>query len=201
MQYPVDEKWPITQAFGVVAQIYTDLGYRGHHGCDIGTPVGTEVHAAALWECVSFGHDDPTAGNFIVLRHSKGILTRYLHLSRIDVGAGDTGPSGHPIGLSGDTGLVDGPHLHFEVIVPWLMGNGYKGRVNPEIYFAEEHPMTNEQREEIQRIVEIFDGWANILTARKEQAETIGYGITDSFSERLSAELRGATDGLRKLIP
>ncbi len=60
-------------------------------------------------------------GNQVVVRHPDGYFTQYAHLSRIDVRAGKRVKAGQRLGLSGATGNVTGPHLHFEVrITPYL---------------------------------------------------------------------------------
>jgi murein DD-endopeptidase MepM/ murein hydrolase activator NlpD len=54
-------------------------------------------------------------GNVVWVDHSGGIISLYAHLSRIDVVAGAPLERDALIGLSGSTGSVSGPHLHFEV--------------------------------------------------------------------------------------
>ena len=54
-------------------------------------------------------------GNLVEIDHGSGLSTRYAHLSRVLVKAGDTVDAGETIGLSGSTGRSTGPHLHYEV--------------------------------------------------------------------------------------
>jgi murein DD-endopeptidase MepM/ murein hydrolase activator NlpD len=54
-------------------------------------------------------------GNCIVLDHGQGLLSLYMHLSRLDVKEGDQVAKGQEIALSGDTGRATGPHLHIAV--------------------------------------------------------------------------------------
>lgn len=89
------------------------LGY--HTGTDFACPIGTEVHAAASGTVIDVVHDDPSYGNRIVIEHPDGYESTYNHLSETDVQVGDEVTAGQVIGLSGDTGNVSGPHLHFEV--------------------------------------------------------------------------------------
>ena len=59
--------------------------------------------------------------------------------------------------------------------------------------------MTPAQLVEIARISNIFAGWSRHLRLRAEHAKAIGYGIEDSFSQRIADELQGAVDSLNKL--
>ena len=61
--------------------------------------------------------------------------------------------------------------------------------------------MTPTEIAEIERIIAIFQSWADALGARADQAFALGSGIDDSFSRRLSAELEGAVAGLQELLP
>jgi murein DD-endopeptidase MepM/ murein hydrolase activator NlpD len=58
-------------------------------------------------------------GNVVWVDHAGGVLSVYAHLSTIDVSAGAPLGRGEVLGLSGSTGNVTGPHLHFEV---WKQG-------------------------------------------------------------------------------
>jgi murein DD-endopeptidase MepM/ murein hydrolase activator NlpD len=49
----------------------------------------------------------------VVIDHGQGFMTLYMHLSRIEVASGDKVRKGERLGLSGATGRVTGPHLHF----------------------------------------------------------------------------------------
>ena len=58
----------------------------------------------------------PYAGNYVVIEHGSRYKTRYLHLSKILVRKGQKVSRGQRIGLSGATGRVTGPHIHYELI-------------------------------------------------------------------------------------
>jgi murein DD-endopeptidase MepM/ murein hydrolase activator NlpD len=91
-----------------------------HTGQDFAVPTGTPVYAVGPGTVRATTCGDGF-GNQVVIRHSDGYFTQYAHLSRIDVRAGDRVSPGTRIGLSGATGNVTGPHLHFEVrITPYL---------------------------------------------------------------------------------
>ena len=57
------------------------------------------------------------SGNIIIVDHGTGIFSNYAHLSRIDVEPGQHIEKGQPVGLSGATGRVSGPHLHWGIKV------------------------------------------------------------------------------------
>lgn len=116
MRTPV-EGARITSSFG--PRVHPVLGYtRVHKGTDFAVPVGTTVYASGDG-VVDFVGPHGGHGNFIRIRHSPELQTAYAHLSGyapgISVGAAVR--QGQAIGLSGNTGLSSGPHLHYEVIV------------------------------------------------------------------------------------
>jgi murein DD-endopeptidase MepM/ murein hydrolase activator NlpD len=57
------------------------------------------------------------SGGTIIIDHGEGIYSCYFHLSRFDVNVGDRVIQGQPIALSGDSGRITGPHLHFGMMV------------------------------------------------------------------------------------
>jgi murein DD-endopeptidase MepM/ murein hydrolase activator NlpD len=87
----------------------------GHHtGQDFAVSTGTTVRAVTSGTVVSAGWGG-AYGNEVVIRHADGKYTQYAHLSSISVKAGTKVQTGQKIALSGATGNVTGPHLHFEV--------------------------------------------------------------------------------------
>lgn len=91
------------------------MGLRARHeGIDFNAEPGTPVKAAAEGVVVSASRH-PDFGNLVELDHGDGLLTRYAHLSRMDVAAGALIRRGQVIGAVGNTGRSTGPHLHFEV--------------------------------------------------------------------------------------
>lgn len=99
---------------------------RYHSGNDIANSSGTPIWAAGKGVVISAGYNGDY-GNEILIDHGNGIVTRYAHLSQIQVSAGEVVQKGEQIALMGATGRVTGPHLHFEV----LIGGE---RVNPDDY-------------------------------------------------------------------
>jgi len=91
--------------------------YRPHYGVDYGAPVGTPVRSTANGTVTFAGWDSGGGGRTIKVRHAKGYLTGYLHLSRIADGvrSGARVSQGQVIGYVGSTGLATGPHLDYRV--------------------------------------------------------------------------------------
>jgi murein DD-endopeptidase MepM/ murein hydrolase activator NlpD len=75
---------------------------------------GTPVHAANSGVVV-LARPLYYEGNCVVIDHGLGLYTISMHLSRIDVAEGKHVATGELIGLSGATGRVTGPHLHWAV--------------------------------------------------------------------------------------
>ena len=85
-----------------------------HKGTDLRAPKGTEVYAMNDG-VVRISKLFTIYGNTIVIDHGLGVNTFYMHLSRRDVKDGDTVKKGQLIGLSGDTGYAESPHLHMTI--------------------------------------------------------------------------------------
>ncbi|MHA5051458.1 M23 family metallopeptidase [Streptomyces sp. SD15] len=85
-----------------------------HTGVDFVVPTGTTIKSIAAGTVVSAGWGG-AYGNQVVIQHADGQYSQYAHLSSLSVSAGQTVTEGQQIGLSGATGNVTGPHLHFEI--------------------------------------------------------------------------------------
>jgi murein DD-endopeptidase MepM/ murein hydrolase activator NlpD len=85
-----------------------------HSGADLKAATGTPIHAANAGRIV-LAKNLFYSGNAVFIDHGLGLYTTYLHLSRIDVRPGQEVARGQVIGLSGATGRVTGPHLHWGV--------------------------------------------------------------------------------------
>jgi murein DD-endopeptidase MepM/ murein hydrolase activator NlpD len=105
----------------VSAEISSPFGYRRvingtprapHTGTDLRVPTGTEVRASNHGKVVLLG-DFFFSGRSVILDHGGGLYTMYFHLSEFCVEEGATVVKGDVIGLSGMTGRVTGPHLHW----------------------------------------------------------------------------------------
>ncbi len=88
---------------------------RKHPGIDLAAKVGTPIYAAADG-VVKLARYNGGYGKVIYLDHKYGYETRYGHMSKILVREGQKVKRGDKIGLTGKTGLVTGPHLHYEVL-------------------------------------------------------------------------------------
>jgi len=86
-----------------------------NNGIDIAAPIGTPVRSVAKGRVDYTSTDYGTYGQMIIVNHGDGYYTLYGHLSGISVGVGQDVAAGQTIGLSGDTGSLKGPVLHFEV--------------------------------------------------------------------------------------
>ena len=97
-----------------------------HKGVDWATPTGTPVYASCGGTVTKAGWGSGY-GYVVYITHPDGRQTRYAHLSKVLVSAGQTVSQGQKIALSGNTGVSTGPHLHFEILI-----NG--SQVNPLNY-------------------------------------------------------------------
>lgn len=87
-----------------------------HQGIDFKANRGTPVYATADG-IVEFGgfHKSSGFGKLIILHHNFGFKTYFAHLDAVKVKGGEFVSKGQLIGLSGNTGLSTGPHLHYEI--------------------------------------------------------------------------------------
>lgn len=85
-----------------------------HQGIDWSTPKGTTVVASCGGTVTKAGWGSGY-GYVVYIKHPDGRETRYGHLSKVLVSAGQTVSQGQKIALSGNTGVSTGPHLHFEI--------------------------------------------------------------------------------------
>jgi murein DD-endopeptidase MepM/ murein hydrolase activator NlpD len=105
-------------------------GRRQHRGVDLAMPTGTPVYATADG-IISKAEWFSSYGLYISVEHGASIQTRYGHLSRLAVAAGQSVKKGDLIGYVGSTGRSTGPHLHYEVRiagtavnpVPYMQGS------------------------------------------------------------------------------
>ncbi len=115
----------ITSTFG-----HRDFDNKFHKGLDLGTGSQNIPTYAAEAGTVTFAGRAGAAGNLIVIEHEDGLVTKYMHHSRMYVKIGQKVEKGQQIGLSGTTGYSTGNHLHFQV-----EKNGVA--MNPAIYLMD----------------------------------------------------------------
>ncbi len=92
--------------------------WRKHNGADYAAPTGTKVKTTADGTIVFVGKQGGY-GNVVKIRHAGGYTTVYAHLSQFasTLRHGQKVTQGEVIGYVGMTGLVSGPHLHYEFMV------------------------------------------------------------------------------------
>lgn len=111
--------------------VSSTFGYRTfdnafHNGLDLAASSGSPTYAADSGTVLIAGWSD-SAGNWVVIDHGNGFVTKYMHHSALAVTAGQSVSKGQQVGYVGTTGYSSGPHLHFQVEL-----NG--SPVNPQIY-------------------------------------------------------------------
>ncbi len=105
----------LTSGFGYRADPFT--GRRTfHQGIDIVAPRGQEIRATGDGLVTKAGRDHGL-GKAVYVSHGFGIVTRYGHMSKINVKAGQKVRRGDIVGLVGSTGRATGNHVHYEVRV------------------------------------------------------------------------------------
>ncbi|HLY27730.1 MAG TPA: peptidoglycan DD-metalloendopeptidase family protein [Aggregatilineales bacterium] len=157
---PRDHFWfkrPVDASANSTALQYYPYGSDGpqanlriHHGIDLPNPIGKEVYAAGpghvVWAADNYRWVEngkivdaaESYGNVVVVEHDFGfdgqlLWTLYAHLSVILVRVNQRVQTGDVIGLSGQSGNVSGPHVHFEVRVG---DNNYANTRNPILWMA-----------------------------------------------------------------
>lgn len=86
-----------------------------HEGLDIGADMGTKVFSTAQGVVEYVGDSGDGYGLKIIVNHGYSFKTIYAHLSKALVSKGQVVGRRDDLALSGKTGLVSGPHVHYEV--------------------------------------------------------------------------------------
>lgn len=154
--WPFDHKYPVgyfSDNCEIIAEDHAltwrdelleiEWNTKCHNGYDWGLPEGTPLYAVADGEVVFAESEEPFLCNdkgevsalIVRIRHSvfsdTDYETVYAHLSQVDVVEGQIVTANEQIGLSGSTGCVSGPHLHFAVNRLTGTNNGEKTAVDP----------------------------------------------------------------------
>lgn len=111
--FPLDYYSRVTSEYGW--RIHPIYGYeKFHSGIDFGAPTGQPIKAAYNGEVILSEYSS-SAGNYIMINHGNGLVTVYMHCSKLIASVGQMVEKGETIGLVGSTGNSTGPHLHFSV--------------------------------------------------------------------------------------
>ncbi len=119
-RFPIESK--ITSPFGT-RRTYNGEPRNFHPGLDLKALVGTPILSAAPGVVV-LSKNLFFTGNTVMIDHGYGVVTLYAHMSKLKVKKGQVVGDHELLGLSGMTGRVNGPHLHWQAVV-------HKVKVNP----------------------------------------------------------------------
>lgn len=108
----VEYIWPVSVQPEFAWGRYPSGGY--HPAYDFGVPTGTNVHAPASGTIVVAGMDDTGYGLHLRIRHATGHMSILAHNSTLLVSVGQHVEQGGLVSISGATGKVTGPHVHWE---------------------------------------------------------------------------------------
>jgi murein DD-endopeptidase MepM/ murein hydrolase activator NlpD len=117
----------LSSRFGL-RRFFNGLPRNPHNGLDFAAPTGAPVRAPAAGTVIDTG-DYFFNGNSVFLDHGQGLISIFMHLSRIDVQSGQRIAKGERVGAVGATGRSTGPHLHWTVILN-------DTPVDPELFLA-----------------------------------------------------------------
>lgn len=118
---PLDKVF-ITQQFGKTSDSGRLYASGTHNGTDFRASVGTPVKAMLGGVVMDVGDTDQFSGcysygKWVLVKHQNGLSTLYAHFSLIKVSKGQSVNTGDTLGLSGNTGYSEGPHLHLTLFV------------------------------------------------------------------------------------
>lgn len=88
----------------------------GHKGVDLASRTGNKIKVMAKGKVTEVKHSNKGYGNFVVVDHGNGFVTKYAHLHKIYVKEGKYLNAEDTIGEVGSTGRSTGPHLHYEIL-------------------------------------------------------------------------------------
>jgi hypothetical protein len=132
----------IGQLFGNPAPMYSNIGLKGHNGADMSCSTGTEI-ISCTDGVVEYAGEDSSAGLGVYIIGKVGDQNYrfiYWHLKEFKCSVGDSVHTGDVIGISDNTGLSTGPHLHWGIKpVKWNgstwssenENDGYRGAIDP----------------------------------------------------------------------
>jgi len=178
----------ITFNFGASPDWYARVFGYPHNGVDFGMKRGVAILACDKGKVVYSDSVPDSDGCGIIVQHDWG-TSLYWHLSRLIADLGQVVNKGDVIGLSGATGFVTGPHLHFGIKVPGRSPVGMRGWCNPIPYLEGEVTTVEDPEVEpryyrvkigdtLWRIAQKFYGegafWPKIYQANKDKIVSPG---------------------------
>ncbi|MBB6480847.1 M23 family metallopeptidase [Spirochaeta isovalerica] len=104
----------VTNPYGPAIHPFTGEWYL-HKGLDLGYGMGQPIVATANGKVTLVDYEKNGFGHYMVIQHKYGFDTKYAHMQNIYVKEGQEVKQGDVIGTMGNSGLSDGPHLHYEV--------------------------------------------------------------------------------------
>ncbi|GAD59357.1 LOW QUALITY PROTEIN: peptidase, M23/M37 family [Brevundimonas abyssalis TAR-001] len=104
------ETWRVTSRWGA-QRVLNGTPARPHYGIDLGAPTGTVIRAPADGLVTLAEPDLHFEGGLTLIDHGQGLISAYLHQSRLDVRPGERVVQGQAIGRVGASGRATGPHL------------------------------------------------------------------------------------------
>ena len=107
--WPLDS-YRVTSLWGA-QRVLNGTPARPHYGIDLAASEGTPIRAPAAGTVAFSRPGMHFEGGLVLMDHGQGLISAYLHQSRIDVAAGDRLARGQVIGRVGHTGRATGPHL------------------------------------------------------------------------------------------
>ena len=132
IQLPFDKNYRISQLFGNPAPMYTNLGLKAHNGIDFACPTGTPIKAVASGKVEFVGQDDKAGKGIYIISELEGQPYRFIywHLKSFNCEVGDTVEVGQVIGISNNTGMSTGSHLHFGCKPLELVNGIYQDKIH-----------------------------------------------------------------------
>jgi murein DD-endopeptidase MepM/ murein hydrolase activator NlpD len=164
----------LSQNFGSRPGVYSKFGLAGHDGLDYMAPEGTPVFPVndGIVRTVGAGSD---YGNQIWVEHADGSQTLYAHLSDLpNLKAGDRVTKDMQIGMTGNTGNSEAPHLHLGYKPSEGAPEGYGGFSDPNALFAQQTTTDSPRQLYGYAGEDVGQGVTNLLTQLQNSFETGG---------------------------
>jgi murein DD-endopeptidase MepM/ murein hydrolase activator NlpD len=114
-RWPLDGPIKATSPFGAARDYNRGQAAWQHRGMDLRAAEGTPVLAPNRGVVLLARRRLNATGGTVILGHGYGLSSSYFHLSQVDVKVGQHVEKGEILGLSGSTGLANGPHLHWQL--------------------------------------------------------------------------------------